>query len=74
MADVRKIFAQVVFPEYRPKLKENTRELTELAFKYLYTLNKSSRILNDSKALTALNFLLAHSGSTEETISLGIIL
>jgi hypothetical protein len=56
MTDARKLYSNITF-EINPKEDEyQYLERQELAFKYFYHLNKSSKILNDSKALSAINY------------------
>jgi hypothetical protein len=56
MTDARKLYSNVTF-EINPKENENQYlERQELAYKYFYHLNKSSKILNDPKALNAINY------------------
>ena len=56
MTDARKLYLNISF-EINPKENENQYlERQELAYKYFYHLSKSSKILNDSKALSAINY------------------
>lgn len=56
MTDAKQLYAGVEFPE-RPS-PDKVPELSELAFKYFYHLQKGSKIIDDAKAQSALNFLL----------------
>lgn len=58
-ADAKRMFDQIDFGQ-KVDNEEQAREKCEFAFRYFYHLNKSSRIIGDTKALTALNFLLTH--------------
>jgi hypothetical protein len=62
-SDAKKLFDQV---DFDLKVDEDkVPEKSELAFRYFYYLNKSSRIISDTKALNALNFLLTHSENSQ---------
>jgi hypothetical protein len=56
MTDARKLYANVTFELDTKETAEKYLERQELAYKYLYHLLRSSKILNDPKALNALNY------------------
>lgn len=69
MTDPKKIFANVDFSFIRNEEKSKFLERQELAYKYFFQLNKGSKILNDSKALVALDLTFKSalkSGYTEQ--------
>ena len=69
MTDPKKLYAEISFS---PKANESDQDILDthiLAFKYFFHLYKGSRILNDPKAIHALNFILHHSLNASQTVT-----
>jgi hypothetical protein len=74
MSDPRKLYAHVSFDLKASEPVEVLLEKHEYAYKYLYHTNKASKILNDAKALQALNYLYMNTMKLkqDEQIKLGL--
>jgi len=74
MSDPRKLYAHVNFDLIQNEPVEILLEKHEYAYKYLYHTNKASKILNDAKALQALNYLYMNAMrlKQDEQIKLGL--
>ena len=56
MSDPKLLYVNINFDFNKNENDETISEKQELAFKYFYHLNKSSKIVNDAKGVSALNF------------------
>ena len=74
MSDPKKLYANINFDVVKNESIEKALERQELAYKYLYHLNKSSKILNDPKGLTALNYIFYNTNAINsiDQINIGI--
>lgn len=70
MTDPKTIYVNLEFPEI-PNPKD-IFDLSEFGFKYLYHLNKSSKIISDGKAQAALNFLLNNTKNDVSIIEISL--
>jgi hypothetical protein len=66
MSDPKSLYANIDFDYVRDESEEKLALKQELAFKYFYHLNKSSKIINDSKGLRALNFTFLNKNSRNQ--------
>lgn len=67
MVDVKKLYSDINFLFEPNEEDQSAAKRLDLAFKYFYHINKGSKIINDSKALSALQFVLLHSETTNST-------
>jgi hypothetical protein len=61
MADAKKLYSNIDFFLKSNETLDQIKDQHQLAFKYMYHLNKGSKILNDQKALNALNYIIHYS-------------
>ena len=66
MNDPQSLYANISFDLVKNESKDKILEKQELAFKYFYHLNKSSKIINDAKGMSAFNFTFVNADLREQ--------